>query len=92
MNDASSSQPPRESSVSWWVALAGALVSFVFLANPGWGIWEFIPDIIPVIGNIDEAVLTACFIACLSRLGIDIIPGIGRKRKDVIDHPPRDKN
>lgn len=32
-----------------------ALVSLVYIINPGAGVVEFIPDIVPFVGNLDEA-------------------------------------
>jgi uncharacterized membrane protein YkvA (DUF1232 family) len=37
------------------VAWLGLGAGIVYLLNPGWGIWEFIPDNIPGFGNLDEA-------------------------------------
>lgn len=37
----------------WFVFLLG-LLSFVYILNPGAGFIEFIPDNIPVVGNLDE--------------------------------------
>lgn len=38
-----------------WVVLSFALAGFVYILNPGAGIFELIPDNIPLIGNLDEA-------------------------------------
>ncbi|NBU63311.1 MAG: DUF1232 domain-containing protein [Chloroflexia bacterium] len=40
------------------VIIAAALFSVIYLANPTGGFFEFIPDNIPIIGNIDEAGVT----------------------------------
>lgn len=56
------------------VSVLGLLLSGIYLANPGIGIIEFLPDNLPGIGNIDEVVATTIFLACLSRLGINLIP------------------
>ncbi len=83
----------KESSTSWWLALVGAIASLVFLANPGWGVFFEIPDNLPLIGNLDETLVTGILIACLARLGINIIPGMhrNRNRDTVIDQPPSPK-
>jgi hypothetical protein len=57
------------------ISLLGVAASGIYLANPSPGIVEFIPDIFPGVGNIDEFVASAIFLTCLSRLGINIIPG-----------------
>ena len=41
-----------------WVILLMALVGFGYLLNPGMGIFEIIPDNIPIIGNLDEGIAT----------------------------------
>lgn len=38
-----------------WIVLILSLVGGVYLLNPTGGIVEFIPDIIPWVGNLDEA-------------------------------------
>lgn len=40
------------------VIILAAVFSVIYLANPTGGFIEFIPDNIPVIGNIDEAGVT----------------------------------
>jgi uncharacterized membrane protein YkvA (DUF1232 family) len=52
------------------VALAG-LLSLVYLINPSAGIIEFIPDNIPFVGNVDEALATSVLLACLRYFGFD---------------------
>jgi uncharacterized membrane protein YkvA (DUF1232 family) len=56
------------------VSLIGLLLSGIYLANPGFGVVDFIPDNIPGIGNIDEFIASAIFLSCLGRLGINILP------------------
>ncbi len=41
-----------------WIILLLALVGFSYLLNPGMGIFEIIPDNIPIIGNLDEGAAT----------------------------------
>jgi hypothetical protein len=55
--------------------MIGLLLAGIYLANPGWGVVELLPDNIAGIGNIDEFVATAIFLTCLGRLGINIVPG-----------------
>lgn len=42
---------------SFFIALAGVL-SFLYLLNPTFGVFELIPDNIPLVGNIDDATAT----------------------------------
>ena len=39
------------------VTLAG-IVAFIYLLNPTFGIFELLPDNIPLIGNVDDATAT----------------------------------
>ena len=46
-----------------------AIVSLlIYIANPGMGVIELIPDNIPFIGNLDEAGATALLIKCVMML------------------------
>ncbi len=63
---------------SLFVALA-ALLSAIYLLNPGFGQVEFINDLIPVIGNIDEATAMAVLIACARYFGFDLSKFLGRR-------------
>ena len=53
------------------VALVGIL-SLVYLINPGMGIFELIPDNLPIIGNLDEAGAAVLLIAALKYFGVDL--------------------
>jgi uncharacterized membrane protein YkvA (DUF1232 family) len=55
---------------TFFVILAG-IFAFIYLLNPTAGFLEFIPDNIPVVGNLDEAGATALLIASLGYFGID---------------------
>ncbi len=52
------------------VALAG-LLAFLYLLNPTAGVFELIPDNIPLIGNLDEATATMVLLAALRYFGFD---------------------
>jgi hypothetical protein len=52
-------------------------VSLAWLLNLNFGIVE-IPDAIPIIGHIDEAIALAVFVACLSYFGVDLRPWFER--------------
>lgn len=43
----------------------------LYLVNPTMGIFEFIPDTLPMIGNLDEAAATTGLLLGLSRLGLN---------------------
>jgi len=63
------------------VAAAG-LLSLVYLLNPGAGIFELIPDNLPIIGNLDEAAAVAIILAAFRYYGIDLTSFLGRGVRD----------
>lgn len=48
------------------------IVSFVYLLNPGFGIFEMIPDHFPLIGNLDESAATFFVLSALAYFGLDL--------------------
>ncbi len=56
------------------------VVSLVYLVNPTAGILEFIPDNLPIVGNLDEAAATTLLVASLRYFGVDLAH-IFRKEK-----------
>ena len=48
--------------------LLGALGSLAYILNPGAGVFELIPDNLPIVGNLDEAAMTALLLASLKGL------------------------
>jgi uncharacterized membrane protein YkvA (DUF1232 family) len=67
---------------TFFVILAGVF-AFVYLLNPTAGFLEFIPDNIPVVGNLDEAGATALLIASLGYFGIDFAHLFKRNEKMI---------
>ena len=57
------------------------LFSVVYIINPTFGVFEFIPDNWPLIGNLDEAGATALLIWAINEW---------RKQRDGRIVPPRD--
>ncbi len=41
------------------------VIAFIYLINPTAGVFEFIPDNIPIIGNIDEGLATYILLSCI---------------------------
>jgi uncharacterized membrane protein YkvA (DUF1232 family) len=72
-----------------WVSALG-LLSLAYLLNPGAGVFELIPDNLPLLGNLDEATAVALLLASLRYFGLDLtafLPGSPkRKPKDI---PPK---
>lgn len=67
------------------------LLSAIYLVNPGAGVFAEIPDNLPLVGNLDEAAVTAILLSVLSYFGIDLKHLFGGKKeskpsgKDTID-------
>jgi hypothetical protein len=61
----------RQSLKSLLIAGLGVLAG-LYLVNPGAGIFELIPDNLPVIGNLDEAGAVVLLLNSLSYFGIDL--------------------
>lgn len=60
------------------VACAGFL-SFLYLVNPTFGVFEFLPDNIPLVGNIDEATASMVLLGALRYFGYDLTDLFKRK-------------
>ena len=63
------------------VVIILGILSMLYILNPGAGVFEFIPDNIPFLGNLDEATAVMVFLACLRYFGIDV--GNIFKRRDT---------
>lgn len=59
--------PPAVRPGKFWPIL-GLAVSALYLLNPGFGVFELLPDNLPGFGNLDEGGAALLFIACLRRL------------------------
>ena len=57
------------------------LFCLIYLLNPGAGIFELIPDNLPLIGNLDEAAAVATLLMCLNYFGISL-PDFFRRDND----------
>jgi len=55
---------------SMLVNIVIAIICAIYLINPTLGVIEFIPDNLPIIGNLDEATATAGLLYALSGLGL----------------------
>ncbi len=73
-NSLQSSPPtsPRRGVLVKVSAAMVALVSAVYLLNPGFGVFELLPDNLPGVGNLDEAFFEYAFLASLSALGVNL--------------------
>jgi uncharacterized membrane protein YkvA (DUF1232 family) len=67
------------------VMLVLMAISVAYLMNPTAGMVELIPDIVPGIGNLDEAGATALLIACLGYFGFDISRMFKRRKEEAAE-------
>lgn len=63
------------------VVLLLGVLGAIYLLNPGAGIFELIPDTLPLVGNLDDAAALALLVMCLQHFGIQL-PDIFGKQKD----------
>lgn len=76
---------------SLMVLALGALAG-LYLINPTAGIFELIPDIVPVVGNLDEAAAVLILTNVLAYYGIDVSRFLGRqhrKNETIAEKPKR---
>lgn len=64
------------------------LLAALYILNPTAGIFELIPDNLPLVGNLDEAAAVALLLMCLRSFGIELPrilrrDGAGGKTTDV---------
>lgn len=62
-----------------FLVVAIGILSLIYLLNPTAGIFELIPDNIPGIGNLDEAMAVYLLISCCRYFGIDVSDLFRRK-------------
>lgn len=73
------------------VVFFAGLLAVIYLLNPTAGVFEIIPDNLPLVGNLDEAAAVALLLMCLKYFGIEL-PDIFRRGKPddkTIDHDHR---
>ncbi|MFC1598664.1 DUF1232 domain-containing protein [Patescibacteria group bacterium] len=66
-------------------ALILGISSLVYVFNPTAGILEIIPDVMPGVGNLDEAAAMLILFAVLRYFGLDITSPLDTKKKEVAD-------
>ena len=59
------------------------IFSILYLLNPTLGIFEFLPDNIPFVGNLDEGAAVFLIIAALKYFGYDVRDVFKKKDDDV---------
>ncbi len=63
------------------VVFSVGILATIYILNPTAGLFEIIPDNLPLVGNLDEAAAVALLLMCLSYFGIDL-PNIFKRDKD----------
>jgi len=58
------------------------LLALVYLLNPGAGIFEILPDNLPLVGNLDEAAAVGLLLVCLRYFGVEL-PDVFRRGKEI---------
>lgn len=66
-----------------------ALFCLLYILNPAAGIFELIPDNLPLIGNLDEAAAVTTLLMCLKYFGFEL-PDIFRRNTDSVSQSDRD--
>jgi len=59
------SEPLSKSGWPTWLVYVLAFISFIYILNPTSGLLEFIPDNLPLVGNMDEGVAVMLILAGL---------------------------
>lgn len=67
------------------LALLGSVAAVIYILNPTVGVFEFIPDNLPIFGNLDEATATAILIWGVKSL-------FGKNEKELNDILDDNKN
>jgi len=57
------SEPLSERGVPRWLVYTLSIIGGVYILNPTLGIFELIPDILPIVGNIDESLAVMLILA-----------------------------
>jgi hypothetical protein len=68
------------------IILVGVLAA-LYLINPGAGILEFLPDNLPLVGNLDEATATAVLLAAFRYFGYDAAQLFKRRDENTVVTP-----
>ena len=77
-------QPIWAKAVAWLTIVAGG----VYLINPTAGIFEALPDNLPVVGNLDEAAVVFIMLAAMRYLGMHFPEFIEQWARRVPGLPP----
>jgi uncharacterized membrane protein YkvA (DUF1232 family) len=68
-----------------WLVYTLAIIGIIYILNPTFGVLEFIPDNLPLIGNLDESVAVMLILAGI----VEFIEG--RKNRQSNNEKPTDQ-
>jgi len=80
----SDSDDEKRSPAKSFVVGVLALISTIYLFNPGAGFIELIPDNFPIFGNLDEAAAATLLVSCLAYFGLDITKLFANKKEKPV--------
>lgn len=63
------------------------VISVIYLGNPGAGVFELLPDNLPLIGNLDEAGAIFILVNTLRYYGVDLSNMWVRDEPDDVEEP-----
>ncbi len=63
------------------IAVLATIFGVVYLLNPTMGLFEILPDNLPIIGNLDEGAAVYLIFASLRYLGLDLLKYFDRLKK-----------
>jgi len=61
-----------------------AIIAAIYLVNPTAGVFELLPDNLPLVGNLDEGAAVALLMNTLAYYGIDWTKLYGRKKPQKV--------
>ncbi len=64
-----------------FIAAVGVALGVIYILNPTMGVFELLPDALPIIGNLDEGAAVYLIFAGLRYLGLDLLKYFDRVRK-----------
>ena len=70
-----------------WLVYALAILGGIYLLNPSFGVLEFIPDNLPIIGNLDEGASVMMILAGI----IEALEGRKNRQEPQVSQDPQEQ-
>ena len=77
------SEPLSKYGLPSWVIYLLSAIGGIYILNPSFGILEFIPDNLPIIGNLDEGAAVMLFLAGI----VELLEGRKHQKKQGSPQP-----